>query len=413
MSTGVRFISGKPGGGKSLYATMRIIECLVETRKRIITNVPLNLPRLREYLIEKYGEDFGVLARVRLLEPEETANFWRYYGQGEILPDEPRHIIRLASGKELKHLSYRPRFEAMIAARSESEGLPTIDIGPGQDEKIAAQLWSMLSAKWDGGILYAIDEAHEFFNARQWAETGVDALHYLSQHRKLGDEVLFITQHVRNVDTQLRRVAQDFTYVKNLRKTKLPVLFGFIKAPPLFVTATYSQEKTGAVGGEEPTLRTFTLDVKGIASCYETAAGVGIAGNAADKSEKHKGLPWWTLPGAAIALLVFILMSYYGVRSYAVGVVEEKRVKNHLPVRAQTNAPAAESWREKFAPAKAQREEEKEKPVPVYWQSTVQIPGGEVWVVLSDNRVLKSSLHKLRFVDPLTVEYNGERFQRN
>src|SRR5207237_748926 len=124
--------------------------------------------------------------------------------------------------------------------------------------------------------------------------------------RKLGDEVMFVTQHVRNVDTQLRRVAQDFSYVKNLKKVKLPLFFGIIKAPSIFVCSTYLEERTGAVGQEAMQVRSFRLDASGVASCYETAAGVGVMGAAADTNDKAKGLPFWTLPLVVVALLGII-----------------------------------------------------------------------------------------------------------
>lgn len=391
-----------------MYATMRVLTALRETRKRVITNLPLVLPRTREYLIEKYGEDFDVMQRVRILKPEETATFWRFFGQaGCELPDFPRHEIKLASGKIVSHLNYQPRFAAMVAARTAGvEGGPVFDVGEGTDNKIAEILWRHLNANWDGGILYAIDEAHEFFNARQWAETGVDALHYLSQHRKLGDEVLFITQHVRNVDTQLRRVAQDFSYIKNCRKMKLPILGGFFKAPSIFIRTTYQEEKTGSNTGGEPEVRTFTLDAKGVASCYETAAGVGIAGAAADKEDKPRGLPWWSLPVFFVLCFTGCIGVYKGAKAKAVDMVKDKHpvLTNNAAGSGLVASNYVSSWRAPVPTVPARHETN----MPERIRITGHYPtkGGFV-VMLSDGRTLREGV---RFVGHGEIEYRGERF---
>jgi hypothetical protein len=150
-------------------------------------------------------------------------------------------------------------------------------------------------------VLYVIDEVHEFFNARRWADTGEDALHYLSQHRKLGDDVICITQSIGNVDKQFRSVAQDFTYVRNHGKESLPLLGGLIRSLPLFARQTYLEPYTGAPGQRPMEIRTFKLNVEGLASCYQTAAGVGLLGRGADIGERKKGLnPIWLAVIAAL-----------------------------------------------------------------------------------------------------------------
>ncbi len=47
-----------------------------------------------------------------------------------------------------------------------------------------------------GGSLFALDEIHEQFNARRWQDTGEDALFYLSQHRRFGDDIACFTQKI-------------------------------------------------------------------------------------------------------------------------------------------------------------------------------------------------------------------------
>jgi len=139
----------------------------------------------------------------------------------------------------------------------------------------------------DSGVLYVLDEVHIAFNSRAWAETGAEVLYYLSQHRKLGDDVVCITQSVGNVDKQFRSVAQDFTYIKNLSKQRA----GLFRLPAIFTRNTYAHPATDTSKPMET--GTFKLDVSGLASVYDTARGVGIHGRAgADTNARKKGVHW-------------------------------------------------------------------------------------------------------------------------
>lgn len=127
-------------------------------------------------------------------------------------------------------------------------------------------------------------------------------LYYLSQHRKLGDDVVCITQAIGNVDKQFRSVAQDFTYIKNLSKQKV----GLFYLPALFMRNTYAQPATDNSKAMET--GSFTMDVSGIASCYDTAKGVGIHGRAgADTNSRKKGFHWLWFAIGAPALLWAVL----------------------------------------------------------------------------------------------------------
>ena len=154
----------------------------------------------------------------------------------------------------------------------------------------------------DHGIFYVLDEVHIAFNARAWADTGHEVLYYLSQHRKLGDDVVCITQAINNVDKQFRSVAQDFTYIRNLSKQKA----GVFRLPAMFIRSTYAQPATDTSKPMET--GTFKLDVSGLASLYDTAKGVGIHGRAgADTNARKRGIHWlWFVVGLPVLLwLVF------------------------------------------------------------------------------------------------------------
>lgn len=259
----IHFISGKPRGGKSLYAVKLVIEELVHGTRVVITNLAFKLPELNEYLQRMYPEkSIDLFQRMVLINDDELKVFFTIRPKGFRGP-------KLISKEDWKAGKY-PDYSG---------------------------------CNGDGGVLYALDEVHVAFNARQWMETGADVLFYLSQHGKLGDTVLCITQHIGNVDKQFRSVTQDYTYLKNLSKAKVA---GF-RLPPMFMRRTFSEPATPTSTAMES--GTFRLDVTGLASVYDTAKGVGIHGRNADKSEKAKGFSiLW--PAIIIPVLLWVLYAY-------------------------------------------------------------------------------------------------------
>jgi len=239
----IHFISGKPGGGKSLYATKLIIDELLYGTRCVITNVPLKLGNLNAYLQKEYpNKSIDLHKRVILFNEEEMKEFFTIRPEGS---RGPKLLTKEEWGKGEK-----PDYTGIT----------------------------------DSGVAYFVDEVHIGFNARAWMDTGRDVLYYLSQHRKLGDTVVCITQAVMNVDKQFRSVTQDYTYMRNLSKERMSKF----RLPNLFIRQTYtSPAADNATPMETGTLR---LDVKGLASCYDTAVGVGIHGKkGADTHERKTG----------------------------------------------------------------------------------------------------------------------------
>jgi len=275
-----------------MYAVRLILEELRLGRRAIMTNVPLHIGRLNEYVQSEYPRnECNVVGRVHLMTEEQTGEFWRY---------RPRWTQAACLTKDQWRSGLKPSFAGIE----------------------------------DSGVMYVIDEIHNFFGARQWAETGQDALYYLSQHRKLGDDVVCITQSVQNVDTQFRRVAQDYTYLKNLSKVKL----GIMRMPSLFVRRTYPEPITGGNTTMECLeTGTFRLDVRGLGTLYDTAAGVGIHGRAADVGERKKGMNWIV---AAVLVSVVIGALFMTVPKMLAGAFSQTGIiaSNEIGRRG-TNAP--------------------------------------------------------------------------
>ena len=247
----IHAISGKPGGGKTLYAVKLVLDELIYGSRVVITNVAFRLPELNVYLQRMHpNRSVDLFGRLRILSDEDTSGFW----------------------------TFRPAVDEVGKLLAGFHRIPLLD----KSQWEAGDLPCYAGVR-DHGVMYVIDECHNFFNARAWMKTGRDVLFYLSQHRKLGDTVVWITQAVSNVDKQFRSVTQDYTYVRNLSKEKM----GMFRLPSRFLRRSYGEPATATSQCMES--GTFTVDVSGVASCYDTAQGVGIhTRSAADKSEKKK-----------------------------------------------------------------------------------------------------------------------------
>jgi hypothetical protein len=293
----IHFISGKPGGGKTLYSVKLILEELIHGTRCIVTNVPLKIQELNSYLQREYPFAFQrrfidpglhISEVVILIDEDDLSKFFTFRGGG----------VRLESVSNAEwKCGKRPDYTSVK----------------------------------DGGVFYALDEVHIAFNSRAWADTGAEVLYYLSQHRKLGDDVVCITQSVGNVDKQFRSVAQDYTYIKNLAKQKV----GLFRLPSIFTRNTYPQPATDTSKPMES--GTFSLDVTGLASLYDTARGVGIHGRGgADTNARKKGLHWaWVIVGL---VALGVLLKY-------LPTILTHAFSHHAPMHqhqpAATNAPAA------------------------------------------------------------------------
>ncbi len=247
----IEFIAGKPGAGKSLLSVSFVIEELVNGRRIVVTNLPLKLDFLNEYIQKHHpAASVDLTTRVRILNEEEFGQFFRYRENSAALEIE----VDAKTGKPLR-----------------------CD-------------YSKISAS-DVGVFYVLDELHIAFNSRAWMSTGPAALYYLSQHRKLGDDVFCITQSTANVDKQFRSVAQEFHQVRNLSKER----WGMLRGPQKFQVKTFLQQPTSELAVASRTTH-FVLSLD-MAGCYDTAAGVGVVGRSgADVGQKKKGgLPFWAV----------------------------------------------------------------------------------------------------------------------
>jgi len=90
----ITFITGMPGDGKSLYATLRILQELTEGYAYVVTNVPLNPSWVSSYVSEarnRRGDDrpFNFDDACRVLADDEVFEFYRRRSGGLVLEPSP------------------------------------------------------------------------------------------------------------------------------------------------------------------------------------------------------------------------------------------------------------------------------------------------------------------------------------
>lgn len=290
----IHFILGKPGGGKSRWAAEKIVNELMETERVVLTNLPINEGNLNAYLQKHCKKDINLFERLVLLNDEQAAEFWTYRPPGLVM-GEPGEFLRInLQTKEEWQQKKKPDYSHVK----------------------------------DKGVLYLIDEVHNFFNARSWMDTGRDVLYYNSQHRHLSDTVYFVTQDLELVDKQFRFLAQDYCTCMNMSKVKV----SFWKMPAMFV---WNLRVSPAENSPVVETGTFTLDKDGIASTYYTTRLV--KGGKADMMEKRKGIPWyWGLVGLAILLLALFFILPKIIIRFVGGNISPKAPKQHESAN-QTN----------------------------------------------------------------------------
>lgn len=274
----ISLLTGKPGGGKGLMAMRLVINELRRGKRHVITNLPIRLlpwvngsgePQrgLAAYMLQKYGSEFDCAGRVHILSDADTDKFY---------------LFRFVDGR-------MQRADARIRTVNKD----------GITEERVMDYETDLAVR-GGGVLYVIDEAWKFFGSRNWQKTGEAMIFYSAQHRHFGDDCFIVTQHTKQIDPAIHRVAQDYWHVTNHGN----MVLGIFRQPPVFDLAIYDEIPTGSRVTASHRMP-FLMDRKGIAQCYDTSAGVGIAGQTvADLGGRKRGLPSWVMGLVAVLSLV-------------------------------------------------------------------------------------------------------------
>jgi len=265
-------ILGKFGSGKSNYGTHLVVEEVLHTTRPIVTTLALDLPRLNEYIQQlDPNHDHKVWQRVLILTKEQLPKFWRYRG----------------------------------VAQMGEYGQDPITWGPcGDHAKDGKEdpIWHAVHQ----GVVYHLDEAPVGFHSRRWQNTGTEFSDYITQHRKIGDDVYSYARHSNLLDKQFRDTADRCIIMDNWYQKAVRIF----TMPKKLVVTTY--ENCPPAPNEDPVQKTaLKIDPVGLSSCYFTAKGLGVAGTGlADTQKRARGIPWWTVLPIGI---VTGLVAWYGV----------------------------------------------------------------------------------------------------
>ena len=284
----ITFVTGKPGDGKSMYGMKLMVDSLLHTNKVIVTNFAVRVPELRAYLVlkgwkPKPGNDLA--ERLVILEHEEVFEFYRYRSGGYVLPPSPDWKASRQGeddeGKKIKKLS---RF---LFLRAMTEQL----------KEMKKNLRALRPVE------YHIDEAHDYFSAREWTDTGRGILWYASKHRHLHDEVVFYTQVMKNVESQLRGLAQGTVRARN----QIRMSWGPFRKAPIFRLYHYYDAPEDVSKCVPYTTSVMQLDRDGLCRTYNTAGALSV--HTKPEEVKNKApLPYWALPVAAACLVLGVVV---------------------------------------------------------------------------------------------------------
>lgn len=282
----ITFLTGKPGDGKSMYGTLLILNCLVEGEAFVVTNIPLKAPDVCAYVakIRRQKNDdrsFSFDDSVRVLKDEEVYEFYRRRSGGLVLNASPDFEC------EPRDRMDRPAFVAAMKVE-----FMRIKQNP----------------DWMLPVWYFIDEAHNYFSAREWASAGRGMLYYSSQHRHLHDQIFFITQVVDNVEKQLRGLASELHRIRNHMRRSM----GPFKLRPCFKVHKFYGVPSDQAPGSPYDVNTLYLDPSGVAGCYHTVGALGVQSKP-EKVTNAGRLPWWSIwlvgcAGVAVIALGFIVV---------------------------------------------------------------------------------------------------------
>jgi len=136
-------------------------------------------------------------------------------------------------------------------------------------------------------VLCIIDEGHLNFNARDYATTSRNLIEFLTQSRKAGVDVIFITQNSATLDKQFRLQAQHFWVFRDLSKMKTPLLGNIFP----FHAVMESQFDYSGKDAMSWRLKAISSDVYQCYNSYAFLSDLGQRERVAAKTLEKIG--WW------------------------------------------------------------------------------------------------------------------------
>lgn len=364
-------ITSKPGEGKSYHGTEEMVDrVLSENLGYVSTNTPLVLgnvhERVAKYRWDKYRDKTWKLdENLKVMDDSDVYEFYRFRSAGHVLPWSPDHDSKDTPSERMP----KPEFNETM-------------------KKTFLQMKAREA--YCRPVFYFIDEAHDFFDSREWAHCGRAVLFYATKHRHLHDQVYLITQVPGNLEKRLRSLVSETRICRN----QIHRSVGPFKMRPVFKVFYFygcaDPDKTKLSGAFRT--QTVNLDVKGIGSCYKTVGALGVQSK--PEPVKNKGrLPWWTLPvGGALALVVVFFALFFSPK-LASGFATKMATAGK---KAQTAVQPGANLASSHLPPKNEKinESAKTQSPPPAAVTTVTLegyavaPDGRIRVLLSDGRTL-------------------------
>lgn len=216
----IEVFEGRLGGGKTYSAVSRIARHLAQGGT-VVTNIRVIREALWAFVCEVYGVEFEH-EQLWSLSNEKIAEFHRHVPWGALR----------GSGENLR-------------------------------------------------VLVVVDEAHLYFNARDWSTCSRELLAFLTQSDKVSVDIIFISQSALNIDKQFARLVQYIWRFRDLSKWKIP---GLGISYPLNQILCVQNDYDGKTILD----RKFVQKDKRIFGCYETAALLTDFPNTAGMIAKRK-----------------------------------------------------------------------------------------------------------------------------
>jgi len=304
----IELITGQPGGGKTLFSVHRIVDDLVNDPRPVVTNVALDQGALAEYF-NRHKIDVDLSKKLWIITDfAEVKSFFRYRGGAEGVYQMPPDPPVYDGARKLPNEEYLPKVKQ----------------------------WFSDNVR-DNGVIYYIDEAHDYYSAREWAANSVLALYYFSKHRHLGDHIVLITQHIPQLDKQLRNLISEYHYMRNDYAKKFANMF---RIPPGMVRKSYYDPPSPNVKPYEHSKR--KIDVE-IASCYRSLGAVKSTGAGVVEIKKRvKGLPIWTVGIVAVLGAVLLVLGLRFLPGLALSAIKPDLVAEAKKVTGQGVSTASE-----------------------------------------------------------------------
>ncbi len=200
LRTGVIFVEGKPGAGKSFTGTERLIHEITVNKRPVYSNLPVRDRPMRQYLRSKAGDD----RYLKLWTPLTEEHFHAFVARAVRMDTQFAKWKEMVKREGLKVFP-RDAFDRWYATEH-PEDVPVLS-GDG--------------ANWvHTGAVFILDEVH-LWTPQAGANKNDDLLAYASMHRHYHHLIYLLTQDTMQAAIEWRRQCIEVIRVDDASSIKL------------------------------------------------------------------------------------------------------------------------------------------------------------------------------------------------